>query len=60
MNTIPLRKKKRIKNISKKRIIEIKRLKEEAKNNKDELLDGKTKIFKLLTDLEYEKKRCIA
>ena len=55
MNTIPL-KKKRIKNISKKRIIEIKRLKEEAKNNKDELLDGKTKIFKLLTDLEYEKK----
>ena len=28
---------------------------EEAKNNTDELLDGETKIFKLLTDLEYEK-----
>ena len=40
---------------TKERINEIKRLKEEAKNNKDILLDGETKILKLLTGLEYEK-----
>ena len=34
---------------------EIERLKEEVKNNEDRLLDGETKIFKLLTGLEYEK-----
>ena len=38
---------------------ERKRLKEEVKNNKDDvldlLLDSETKIFKLLSDLEYEK-----
>ena len=39
----------------KKRINEIERLKEEVKNNEDKLLDGETKIFKLLTDLENEK-----
>ena len=39
----------------KERINEIKRSKEEVKNNEDKLLDGETKIFKLLTDLEYEK-----
>ena len=37
----------------------IKRLKEEVENNEDELLDylldGETKVSKLLTDLEYEK-----
>ena len=31
------------------------KLKEEVKNNEDKLLDGETKVFKLLTDLEYEK-----
>ena len=31
------------------------RLKEEVKNNEHQSLDGQTKIFKLLTDLEYEK-----
>ena len=30
-------------------------LKEEVKNNEDKLLDGETKVFKLLTDLKYEK-----
>ena len=45
--------------LAKERINEIKRLKEEAENNKaellDDLLDGENKICKLLTDLEYEK-----
>ena len=40
-------------------INEVKRLKGETGNNKDKLLnhllEGETKIFKLLTDLEYEK-----
>ena len=31
----------------------MKRLKEEVKNNQVKLLDGETKIFILLTDLEY-------
>ena len=42
-----------------KKINEIKRLKEEAKNKADGLLDhlliGETKVSKLLTDLKYEK-----
>ena len=42
----------------------MKRLKGETENNKDKLsnhlLEGETKIFKLLTDLESEKKWCIA
>ena len=33
----------------------IERLKEEVKNDEDELLDGETKIFRLSTDLKYEK-----
>ena len=48
-------KRKRIKNICKKRINEIDRLKEEVKSNEDKLLDRETKISKLLTDLKYEK-----
>ena len=44
---------------AKNRINEIKRLKDETKNNKDELLDhlldNENKLSKLLTDLEYEK-----
>ena len=43
----------------KEKINEIERLKEEVENNKDELLhhllDGETKILKLLADLEYER-----
>ena len=31
------------------------RLKEKVKNNENKLLDDETKIFKLLTDLKYEK-----
>ena len=49
----------RIKTISKERINEIKRLNEEVKNNKDELLDNlldnEKKFSELLKDLEYEK-----
>ena len=41
--------------IPRKRTNETERLKEEVKNNEDKLLDGETKIFRLLTDLEYEK-----
>ena len=48
---------------AKKRIDEIKRLKEEAKYNKDELLDNsldnENKMSKLLTDLKSEKHDCI-
>ena len=51
MNTIPLKRKE---NEEYQQTNEIKRLKEEVENNKDELLDGETKIFKLLTHLEYE------
>ena len=44
---------------AKERINEIKTLKEEAEDNKDELLnhllDGENKFSKLLTGLEYEK-----
>ena len=46
-------KRERIRNISKKRINEIERLKEEVKSNEDKLFDGK-KISKLLSDLKYE------
>ena len=31
------------------------RIKEEVENDVDELLDGETKIFRLLTDLKHEK-----
>ena len=48
-----------LKLLGKERINEIKRLKEEAKNNKDKLLDylldSENELFKLLNDLEYEK-----
>ena len=44
---------------AKEKINEIKGLKEEVENNKEEwldcLLDGESKISKLLTDLKYEK-----
>ena len=37
------------------KINKIERLKEEVRNNEDKVLDGETKISKLITDLEYEK-----
>ena len=40
---------------AKEKMNKIERLKEEVQNNEDKLLDKKTKISKLLTDLEYEK-----
>ena len=52
-------KERELKLSTKKRINKIKRLKEEAQNNEDKLLnhllDVETQIFKLLFDLEYEK-----
>ena len=39
---------------AKEKINKIERLKEEVKNNVDQLLVGETKFSKLLTDLEYE------
>ena len=48
---------------TKERINEIKRRKEKTENNKDKLLnhllDGETKIFELLTDLEYERQEIL-
>ena len=56
-STTWLWKRKRIEIISKrKNKWNIKRLKEEVKNNEDELLKdvGESKIYKLLTDLKHE------
>ena len=50
-----VKKERKLKILAKKRINEIERLKEEFKNNEDILLDGETKILKLLTNLEHEK-----
>ena len=51
-------KRRKLRLSAKERIHEIKRLKEEAKHNKDKLLnhllDRETKNVKLLTNLEYE------
>ena len=48
---------------TKERINEIKRRKEKTENNKDKLLnhllDSETKIFELLTDLEYERQEIL-
>ena len=48
---------------TKERINERKRRKEKTENNKDKLLnhllDGETKIFELLTDLEYERQEIL-
>ena len=48
---------------TKERINDIKRRKEKTENNKDKLLnhllDGETKIFELLTDLEYERQEIL-
>ena len=52
-------KKERELRLSAKKINKIEGLKEEVENNEDELLDhlldGETKVSKLLNDLEYEK-----
>ena len=56
MNTVPLKRKENQEcQQKKKRINETEILKEEVKKYEDKLLDSETKIFKLLTDLEYEK-----
>ena len=47
-----IEKERELKILAKKRVIEIKRLKEEVKNNEHKLLERETKISKLLTDLE--------
>ena len=41
----------------KEEINEIEKLKEEVKNNEDELLNAEIKISKSLTDLKFEKKK---
>ena len=52
---IQLKKERKLKILAKKkRINDIEKVKGEVKNNEYKLLDGETKIFKLLTDLEYE------
>ena len=50
-----IKKERKLRILAKQRINETERLKEEVKNNEDKLLDGETKVFKLLTDLKYEK-----
>ena len=54
-----IEKKRELRILAKKKKKETERLKEEAENNRDELsndlLDSENKIFKLLTNLEYEK-----
>ena len=50
-----IKKERELRILVKERINEIKKSKEEVKNNEVKLLDRETKIFKLLTDLEYEK-----
>ena len=52
-------KEKELRLSAKEKINDIKKLKEEAENNKDKLLDyllgGENRFFKLLNELEYEK-----
>ena len=54
-----IEKERELRILAKERINETKRLKEEAENNKDELLNdllkGENKILNLLTDLKHEK-----
>ena len=50
-----IKKERKLRILAKERINEIKRLREEVKNNEDKLLDDETKIIKLSTDLRYEK-----
>ena len=50
-----LKTKENYKTQQKKNMDKIERLKEEIKNNDDELLNAQTKISKLLTYLNYEK-----
>ena len=55
MNIVPLKRKENHEYQQKKRINETEILKEEVKKYEDKLIDSETKIFKLLTYLEYEK-----
>ena len=50
-----IKKERKLRILAKERINEIKRLKEEVKNNEDKLLDDEIKIIKLSTDLRYGK-----
>ena len=50
-----IKKERKLRILAKKKKKWKERLKEEVKNNEHQSLDGQTKIFKLLTDLEYEK-----
>ena len=52
-----IKKEGKLRILVKEEVNKIERLKEEVNNDEDELLDGETKKFKLLTDLKYEKKK---
>ena len=50
-----IKKKRKLRMLAKEKVNKVERLKEEVKNDEDELLDGETKILKLLTDSKFEK-----
>ena len=50
-----IKKKRKLRILAKEKVNKVERLKEEVKNDEDELLDGETKILKLLTDSKFEK-----
>ena len=50
-----IKKERKLRILAKEKVNKVERLKEEVKNDKDELLDGETKILKLLTDSKFEK-----
>ena len=50
-----IKKERKLRILAKEKVNKVERLKEEVKNDEDELLDGETKILKLLTDSKFEK-----
>ena len=50
-----IKKERKLRILTKEKVNKVERLKEEVKNDEDELLDGETKILKLLTDSKFEK-----
>ena len=50
-----IKKERKLRILAKEKVNKAERLKEEVKNDEDELLDGETKILKLLTDSKFEK-----
>ena len=50
-----IKKERKLRILAKEKVNKVERLKEEVKNDEDELLDGETKILKLLIDSKFEK-----